>query len=167
MSAVTSKLPHRGAWAVVVAMTLALLGLAGSITFGVLASRAASDADNRSAALAEARARIPVLLSYAEPSLKKDLASSESQTVGAFHSDYKKLIDAVILPVAQKKHISTKATVTGAGVVGASGPKVRVLIFLTQTTTAPGATTSVNSSRVVVTMQQDGNTWKIAGLQPE
>lgn len=67
---------------------------------------------------------------------------------------------------AAQKQISTKATISGAGVVKATGSRVTVLVFLTQTTMAPGAEPSISASRVEVKMQRVGNGWKVAGLTP-
>lgn len=151
----------------IAAITLAIIGLASSITFGLLSMHASNDAQHRNDALAQAQVRVPMLLSYANATLRSDLARSEDQTTGQFHSDFAKLVDQIITPTATEKKISTAATVTGAGVVSSSGSTVEVLVFLTQKTTAPGAADSSNTSRVVVTMKQVGSTWKIAGLQPK
>ena len=67
---------------------------------------------------------------------------------------------------ATTKKISTKATLNGAGVVKGTNDKVTVLVFLTQTTTAPGVAPSVSTTRVEVQMQRADDAWKIAGLTP-
>lgn len=150
-------------WAIVV---LVVVGLVAAAAFGVLADRASGRARDRSDALAAAKSRVPVLLSYDHRTLEDDLARSQDQTTGRFRTDYTKLLDGPVAKAATQKQISTKATLSGAGVVKAAGSRVTVLVFLTQTTVAPGVEPSVSASRVEVRMQQVGNGWKVAGLAP-
>lgn len=150
-------------WAIVM---LAVVGLGAAVTFGVLADRAADRARDRNEALAAAKSRVPVLLSYDHRTLETDLARAKDQTTGRFRTDYADLLDGPVADAATQKRISTKATLSGAGVVRATELRVTVLVFLTQTTVAPGAEPSVSASRVEVRMQQAGNGWKVAGLTP-
>lgn len=150
-------------WAIV---ALVVLALAAAVVFGVLADRSSDSARDRADALAAAKSRVPVLLSYDHRTLEADLARSKDQTTGRFRTDYTKLLDGPVAKAAIQKQISTKAALSGAGVVEATGSRVTVLVFLTQTTVAPGAEPSVSASRVEVTMKRDGNGWKVAGLAP-
>lgn len=150
-------------WAIV---ALVVLALAAAVVFGVLADRASERARDRSDALAAAKSRVPVLLSYDHRTLEADLARSKDQTTGRFRTDYAELLDGAVAEAATRKQISTKATLSGAGVVRATGSQVTVLVFLTQTTVAPGAEPSISATRVEVRMQQVGNGWKVAGLTP-
>ena len=150
---------------IVLAVAVAL-ALAAAVTFGVLAAKESSKAHDRAAALAAAKQRVPVLLSYSYRTLDEDLTRSKDQTTGQFKKDYSKLLDDAVRAAATQKKISTKADLTGAGVVSSSGSKVTVLVFLTQTTTAPDSSPSVNTSRVEVDMRRVGGTWKIVGLTP-
>lgn len=153
-------------WAAAGAALLVLAGTAATATLSFLAANASAADHDRKDALAAAQTRIPALLTYNYRTLGDDLARSKEQTVGAFHDDYAKLLDEVVSPAATAKKISTTATLSGAGVVASKGSRVTVLVFLTQTTTAPTASPSVTASRVEVTMKQSGDTWKIAGLAP-
>lgn len=150
-------------WAIVV---LVVVGLAAAITFSVLADQASDRARDRTDALAAAKSRVPVLLSYDHRTLEADLDRSKDQTTGRFRTDYTKLLEGPVAKAATQRQISTKATLSGAGVVRATGSRVTVLVFLTQTTAAPGAEPSVSASRVEVKMQRVGNGWKVAGLTP-
>lgn len=150
-------------WAIVI---LALGALAAAATFSVLADHASDSARDRADALAAAKSRVPVLLSYDHRTLETDLARSKDQTTGRFRTDYTTLLDGAVTEAATAKKISTKATLSGAGVVEAQGSRVTVLVFLTQTTVAPGATPSTSASRVEVQMKRVGDDWKVAGLAP-
>lgn len=148
------------------ALGLVLLALALAAFTGVQAQRAAAASDARTDALDAAKTRVPDLLSYDKATLDKDLDRALGQTTGSFADDYEKILTEVVQPTAQKRGISTDATVVAAGVVSGDRDKVVVLLFLTQTTTANGDRSSMSGSRVEVTMKQDGDEWKIAALKP-
>lgn len=143
---------------------LVVLALAVAATWQ--ARLAVADADARSDALEAATSRVPDLLSYDNATLHDDLARAAAQTTGRFGADYRKILDDVVEPTATKRAISTRASVSAAGIVSGNREKVVVLVFLTQTTTARGNRSAVSGSRVEVTMERDGDTWKIAGLTP-
>jgi len=153
-------------WSLPAAALLVLAGLGAAITFGLLASTQSDRAHAQADALAAAQVRVPLLLSYNYSNLRADLTRAEDQTVGTFRTDYSTLVNDVIIRTATRKKISTKATLTGAGVVDATGSTADVLVFLTQTTTAPGASPGVSTSRILVKMQKVDGNWKIAGLAP-
>lgn len=146
--------------------TVVVLALAAAVTTFVGAQRAQSAADARAAALEAAKTRVPALLTYRVESLASDLAVANQQTTGSFAADYAKILATVVKPTATKNGISTDAEVSSAGVVSGNADRVVVLVFLTQTTTNRAQRESVSGSRVEVTLQHTGDTWKIAGLRP-
>ena len=150
-------------WTIVL---LVVVGLVAAITFAVLAGHASDRARDRTDALAAAKSRVPVLLSYDHRTLEADLARSKEQTTGRFRTDYATLLDGPVAKAAAQKQIATKATISGAGVLRVTESRVTVLVFLTQTTMAPGAEPSISASRVEVKMQRVGNGWKVGGLTP-
>ncbi|GAB2977584.1 hypothetical protein [Nocardioides montaniterrae] len=150
----------------VVIAAAVLLALAAATTTFLGARAARATADARTDALAAAKTRVPALLSYRVSSLASDLAVANRQTTGSFATDYAKILSGVVKPTASKNGISTDAEVSSAGVVAGDANKVVVLMFLTQTTTNRAQRQSVSGSRVEVTMQHAGGTWKIAGLKP-
>lgn len=149
----------------VVAVVL-MLAFGAAVFTGLQAREATAAADARSDALAAAKSRVPDLLSYENATLEDDLARALDQTTGSFADDYGTILTDVVTPTATERKISTSASVSAAGVVRGDRDEVVVLLFLTQTTTAADAGTSVSGSRVEVTMTRDGTTWKIAGLKP-
>lgn len=148
------------------ALGAVLVAAALAVVVGLQAHLAASTADARSDALDAARTRVPVLLSYDTATLDEDLDQALDQTTGSFTDDYEQILTEVVEPTARRRGISTKASVSAAGVVSGDRDKVVVLLFLTQTTTATGSHSSVTGSRVEVTLESSGDDWKIAGLQP-
>ncbi|KRA27872.1 MULTISPECIES: hypothetical protein [unclassified Nocardioides] len=142
------------------------LAISAAVFTDLQAHRAAATADARDHALSAAKTRVPELLSYENATLDDDLAQAIAQTTGAFSDDYRTILTDVVTPTATEREISTKAAVSAAGVVSGDRDEVVVLLFLTQTTTAAKGGTSVSGSRVEVTMERDGDAWKIAGLKP-
>lgn len=149
-----------------VAAVVLVLAVGAAVFTGLQAREATASADARSEALTAAKTRVPDLLSYENATLTDDLARALDQTTGSFADDYGTILTDVVTPTATERKISTSASVSTAGVVRGDADEVVVLLFLTQTTTAADAGTSVSGSRVEVTMTRDGEDWKIAGLKP-
>ena len=148
------------------ALGAVLAALALTVFAGLQAHLAAAASDARDDALDAAKTRVPLLLSYDKATLDEDLDRALDQTTGSFADDYEQILTDVVGPTAQRRGISTNATISAAGVVSGDRDEVVVLLFLTQTTTAKGDRSSVSGSRVEVTMERDGDEWKIAGLMP-
>lgn len=149
-----------------VALGTVVVALALAVFAGLQAHRAAAASAARADALDAAKTRVPVLLSYDRATLEDDLDRALEQTTGSFTDDYEQILTEVVQPTAQRRGISTNASITAAGVVSGGGDEVVVLLFLTQTTTAKGDRSSVSGSRVEVSMERDGDEWKVAGLKP-
>lgn len=149
-----------------VAAVVLTLAVGAAVFTGLQAREATAAADARADALAAATSRVPDLLSYENATLEDDLTRALEQTTGSFADDYATILTDVVTPTATERKISTSASVSAAGVVRGDRDEVVVLLFLTQTTTAADAGTSVSGSRVEVTMTRAGATWKIAGLKP-
>ncbi len=148
------------------ALGAVLVAVGMAVVAGLQAQRAAETSDARADALEAAKIRVPVLLSYDKATLAEDLDRALDQTTGSFADDYEQILTEVVEPTAQRRGISTDASISAAGVVSGDRDEVVVLLFLTQTTTGKGDRSSVSGSRVEVTMERDGDEWKIAGLMP-
>jgi len=148
------------------ALGVVLVALALALFAGLQAQRAAATSDARADALDAAQTRVPDLLSYDKATLDEDLDRALDQTTGSFTDDYEQILTEVVEPTAQRRGISTHASISAAGVVSGDRDEVVVLLFLTQSTTAKGDRSSVSGSRVEVTMERTGDDWKIAGLKP-
>jgi Mce-associated membrane protein len=146
---------------------LALL-VAADIAVGVSAHRARAVESAGQAALASAKTRVPVMLSYDYTSLEGDLAIARGNAVGRFKREFDTLLREVVTPAASSKKVRTKAVVTAAGVVRKSADRVTVLLFITQTTTSGsgGAVPTVSGSRISVTMTKTSDGWFVSGLDP-
>lgn len=147
-----------------VALVITLLVADGVLAWG--AHRAEHRAQVRAEALSSASSRVAQLLSYSATTFAHDRSVALAQTTGSFRREYAALLAKTVAPTAAAKRITTRAQVTGAGVVSSTADRVVVLVFLTQTTTAPGATTQVTSSRADVTLTRTAGAWLISRLQP-
>lgn len=150
--------------AIAVVVLLALVVVDGVLAWG--AHRGDGRAQQRADALSSAAARLPQLLGYRWRTFPHDRDVALAQTTGSFHDEYASLLATTVAPAAAAKRITTAAKVTGVGVVSDDRRQVVVLAFLTQTTTAPGATVQVTTSRVDVTMTRTARGWLISKLQP-
>lgn len=149
------------------AAALVVIALLLAVAASVGGHRAEQSAEARRQALAAARTRVPLLLTYRKAHLGTDLATALEQTTGSFTADYGRILSQVVEPTARRRGISTTASVRAAGVVSGDRDGVVVLVFLTQATTADGRRSSISGSRVEVTLDRvGGDAWKIAGLRP-
>ena len=148
--------------AVVMALTV------GDVLVMNEASDRRQESSARHGALRAARELVPTLLSYDHTSLSADLARARTTTTGKFRGDFDTLVADVVRPAATKRHVRTKAVVSGAGVVSTTGSgRVTVLVFLTQTSTSSVEKSPVvSTSRVKVVMVKAAGRWLIAGLDP-
>jgi Mce-associated membrane protein len=141
-----------------------LVLVAADVVLVLGAHSSSTRSEDRSEAIAAARARVPEMFSYASASLDADLDHAVAQTTGSFRAEFRNLLDTVVTPAAKTGQISTSAKVTAAGVVRSSKDTVVVLVFLTQTTTKAGAAPSATGSRVDVTMRHTSGRWLVADL---
>jgi Mce-associated membrane protein len=138
----------------------------------VLLMKEVSDGRHESAArhdaLQAAQRLVPELLSYDPESLSADLARARNTTTGKFRHDFDTLVDDVVRPAAAHRHVSTRAVVSGAGVMSSTGSeRVTILVLVTQTSTSSVEKSPVvSTSRVKVLMVRYSGRWLIAGLDP-
>jgi Mce-associated membrane protein len=121
----------------------------------------------RNDALQAARQHVPEVLSYSFDTLDKDLDTASQATTGSFSGELSDLQRTVIRPSATTDKISTKTTVSDAGVVRADEQEVVVLAFINQLTTSQKQTTPrIDGARVRVTMAHVGDGWLLSRLDP-
>lgn len=119
----------------------------------------------RGDALQAARQRLPEMLSYDYRSLDADLATARAALTGPFHREYSELQRTAVRPAAAAQKISTKTSVSAAGVVRASAREVVVLAFINQVTRSERQSTPrIDGARVRVTMRHLGDRWLVSRL---
>lgn len=121
----------------------------------------------RTAAVANARERVPAMLSYKYTDITDYVAAAPANATGRFKQDFTQLITRVIAPAATAQKIVTNAQVKSAGVIEAHADSVVVLVMLDQTTTSKNIKGArVDGSRVRVVMTHDGSSWLVSSLTP-
>lgn len=154
---------RRERWTVAVAITALAVAI---VVLQVLHLRAERVEDARTEALSSVREGLPGMFSYQHKTLERDLRRAGAMTTGEFRTEYRRLLDDVVLPTARRKSIDTVAEVTGAAVIDASPDEVRVLAFLTQSTSTRGTSPKIAASRVEVTLRRVDGHWLVSGLEP-
>ena len=118
-------------------------------------------------ASANARKRVPAMLSYTYKSVAAFATDAPKNATGAFKKDFAQLIRTVIAPAAEQQQLTTAATVKSVGVVEAHATRVVVLVLLNQTTSSKSIKTPrLDGSRLRVTMRASGGTWLVSELTP-
>lgn len=156
----------RTATRVLAVAAVALVAVA--VTFSVLQVRATQAATARDEALAVAKEAVPNLLSYDHRSIKNDLDARLGQVGGRFKDDYQGLVRDIVIPASDRDQLVTQTSVAAAGVgEPASSDRVRLTMFLNQTSTRAGQQQpTLSGSRVLVTMERDGDRWLVTALDP-
>jgi len=147
--------------AVVIALVVALVWVVRTDHRDASRDRAAAQAK------ATAATSIASLLTYTPTTVSTDLAKESRLLTGSFAKDYRRLVTEVVAPAAKKGQVSTKADVTGVGVTSAQPDAVTLLVFVNVTTTSKDATDPrLSGSRLRVTLDRVGATWRISALDP-
>ena len=155
--------------AVLVVLTVVAIGLA--VWFGLQAREDAGIADARDEAPAAAERAAKAVFSYDYRHLPADRNRAEDFMTDSFGKEYlknfrqlEKQEDGSPGLAVQTKTVVT-STVLGSGVVDAEADKVRVLVYVNQTSQKAGAEPQIFQNRVAMTMAKDGDRWLIDDVQ--
>lgn len=152
-----------------IVLTLFLVLLtAGSITAWIThRSHEAGERADR-AAVAAAEKAVPQILGYSAATIDADLAAARSLVTGSFKGELTELYSTSVLPAVKADGVNTRAEVGEAGIVDrVTNEKIKVLLFVNQTTTSKTITTpKVDGSRVEVVMVKVDDAWLVADLTP-
>jgi Mce-associated membrane protein len=117
-------------------------------------------------AVQAARDGTVALLSYSPDTAAKDLGAARDLMTGEFRDSYTQLINDVVIPGAQQKHIQAVATVPAAASASATETHAVVLLCVNQTTIIGNDAPSNSASTVRVTLDRVGPRWLISGFDP-
>lgn len=121
----------------------------------------------RAAASSAAVVATARVLSYDHHSMDADIAAAREQLTGGFLEDYTVLMAQSVAPAAVRNQTVTTAEVEASSVVSAGPDQVELLLFVNQTTTGVElAGPKLDSSRVMVTMDEVDGRWLISTLRP-
>jgi len=148
---------------------IALLATLSGILFAVhhAGQHRLAVADARSAARIAAAQGLTAVLSYDYSTFDADVARGKRHLTPRFGAKYVTEQNRVVKETAIKAKAKVVADVSAVGVVDASPHEVHLLAFVTQTsTTKSRPTPRADRSRILVTMDEVGGRWLIAGITP-
>jgi len=145
----------------VVLTTLLALGLLGNRGVDEIREADATDRAGRTATAAAERA-VAAILAYDYRSLDADQSGAEDFMTPEFAAKYGRTFEKVVKPAAEDNRAKVTAEVHGGSVVRAAPDRVRVLLFVDQTTQS-GANQGpqVALNRVELDMVERSGTWLV------
>ncbi|QIK67579.1 hypothetical protein G7072_15565 [Nocardioides sp. HDW12B] len=143
---------------------LMLLGLLGTDGVADL-DRADQEAAAGRAAQASAERAAGAVLAYDFRTLEEDRDAATRFMTEEYAKDYVGTFDTAVVDAATESKAQVSVEVQGSAVLSASVDKVRVLLFLDQTTlTADAAQPKLALNRVEMIMVEEGDTWKVSDI---
>lgn len=141
---------------------LLVVGLAGTVVFGVLYTQAKKVESASAAALATARAYAVTMTSYDFKSIDKNIADTIDGATGEFKDQYSSAT-AAVKELIQKAQAVATAKVTDAAVKSATEDTVDVLVFVDQSVTNAAVKEPRNDrNRVTMSLQRQGDRWLVS-----
>ncbi len=119
-----------------------------------------------SQAVQAAREGTVALLSYNPGSVDRELGAAQDRLTGSFRNSYTQLTQAVVIPGAKQKQISTVANVPAAALVSINGHHAQVLLCVNQTMTIGNGAPTSTASSVRVSLDKVNDRWLIAAFEP-
>lgn len=153
-----------GALALLLVVAAAVLGL-GVWNVGKVREQSQVDEATREAPAAAERAAATIL-SYSYRSLGADEKAAERYMTPSYAAKYAKTFDKLVRPHAPKIRAKVVAEVKASGVSHADPHRVNVLVYVNQTTTstANGGEPQQALNRVMLSMRDQGGTWKVDNI---
>jgi hypothetical protein len=159
-----------GVLVLLAAITLAwLLRGAGDDPAVRVASAASADATVASAAVKDTVLEVASeaatwVYGYTWTTLADDKADARALLTGEMLDQYDRTM-AGVATSSRRDHTVVTASVVGAALVHASSSDARVLVFVNQSTTRDDLEEPLlNLDRVLVTLERDGDEWKVSEL---
>jgi hypothetical protein len=148
---------------------LLLLGLVTLLVFIALALSRASAADTRAAETRDATNAavrdLPMFASYGYATIAADQKRAEAVFVPSLRSNYEKLFNPILQTLQQSKVIVTVVVQEAQAINVVKDDKVQVLVFFTQTTSSPTATSpTIKPFAYAMSMQKVKGTWLVAAV---
>lgn len=145
-------------------LVFAVTGAAGWMKYTQLRDHALHAA--RTESVNAAKDTTVAMLSYNPTSAADTLNAARDRLTGPLRDSYTSLINDVVIPGAQQKHISAAANVAAAASVNASPQHAVVLVFVNQSITQGQDAPSGTASAVRVTLDKIGTQWLVSGFDP-
>jgi Mce-associated membrane protein len=158
-----------GWWSLTISLVLAVLAAATIGGWQAIEARQLDAADSgaaRQTVLDTVNSDVPKLLSYTPDNIDTTLHSAESLLTGKFKESFTNLVDRVVIPGANEKHITATAHVAAAAVESLTRDRASMLVFVNQQITTPPAEPTSTASSVRVGLQKINGAWLIDSFDP-
>jgi Mce-associated membrane protein len=159
-----SRITRMLAYTVLPVVTLGLATAAGYTKY-VQASHASAETA-REQSLAAAKDTTVAMLSYSPESAATTLTAARDRLTGSLRDSYTSLVNDVVIPGAQQKHISAAANIAATASIEASENHAVVLVFVDQSITEGQGAPTATASTVRVTLDRIGTRWLVSGFDP-
>lgn len=142
-----------------------LLGLGTGLAKWATVSHS-HNASARNESLQAAREATVAMLSYAAPTVDRDLTAARNRLTGKFLDEYTKLVNTQVIPAAKAKQISAAAQIPASASVSANASHAVALVFVDQTIAAANQAPATTASSIRVTLDKVDGRWLVSGFDP-
>jgi Mce-associated membrane protein len=143
-----------------------------AVGFGIRELRADDEQEQvqaREDAVAPAGQAAEALLSFRYDTLDEELQSERDLMTDAYAEEFLNVFPDQALDLTTQEQATVESTVLAAAPLECgeecSTDTVDVLIFVNTESTVAGAAPEVSPNRAVMTMERDGNTWLVGGIE--
>ena len=149
--------------AAMIAVIVATVAVALMLVFVVGVAKSRSQVPPPDVA-AEAVPRVQRLLSYTPGTVEDDLRVEQVYLTSGYRAEYADLVGRRLAPQAARDGLSMQAEVTETAVIDATATTMVVLMIAQLNSTKEGVPGGTVTSRFRVTLNLEGGSWLIAGL---
>ncbi|MBM7366026.1 hypothetical protein [Gordonia hydrophobica] len=154
-------------WLLPVLGVIVVTVVAVTVTLGVMYANAAAEERARDSALDSARSYVVDMFSWNPKTIDANVNATMGRLIGAAKTEYQKnIVKEKVAENVKKQGVSTQLTIQGSGVIENTRDTARVLLFINQSSTRnQAAEVQLAASRVIFSMEKQGDTWKINEIE--
>jgi Mce-associated membrane protein len=109
---------------------------------------------------------IPMVFAYEYQTIERSLTDAYSLLTPDYRQEFKKSVNAQIIPEAKKREVVVQANVVGVGVMSAKRESATVMVYMNRTVTDKSRQPVFDGSRIRVDYKKVGDKWLIAFITP-
>jgi len=109
---------------------------------------------------------IPMVFAYEYQTIERSLADAYPLLTPDYRQEFKKSVNAQIIPEAKKREVVVQANVVGVGVMSAKRESATVMVYMNRTVTDKSRQPVFDGSRLRVDYKKVGEKWLIGFITP-
>ncbi|ALG85924.1 hypothetical protein [Gordonia phthalatica] len=154
-------------WLLVALALVSVAVIAVTVVLGVMFANASAEERARDSALDAAQTYVVDMFSWNPKTIDANVNATMGRLVGTAKTEYQKnIVREKVAENVKSQGVSTQLKIQGAGVIENTRDTARVLLFINQSSTRnDAAEVQIAASRVVFTMEKQGDTWKINEIE--